>query len=85
MRNMLAAVGPLFASQMFHNREPIFIRRASRRQSADERHSSSTVGSQYAGLLMALIATLLTPIPFILFKWGPTLRKRSKVASQYTD
>ncbi|KAG7530192.1 hypothetical protein FFLO_05185 [Filobasidium floriforme] len=62
MRNMLAAVGPLFASQMFHN-----------------------MGSQYAGLLMALIATLLTPIPFILFKWGPTLRKRSKVASQYTD
>lgn len=43
------------------------------------------LGSQWAGLLMALIATLLTPIPFVLKHWGPQLRRRSKVASQYTD
>lgn len=43
------------------------------------------LGSQWAGLLMALLATLLTPIPFVLKRWGPQLRKRSKVASQYTD
>ncbi|KAI5303002.1 hypothetical protein KEM56_000134 [Ascosphaera pollenicola] len=38
------------------------------------------VGSQYAGLILALIATILTFIPFILFKYGPTLRARSKLA-----
>ncbi|KAJ5698137.1 hypothetical protein N7462_000142 [Penicillium macrosclerotiorum] len=39
------------------------------------------LGSQYAGLLLALIATLLTFIPFILFKFGPDLRARSKLAN----
>lgn len=39
------------------------------------------LGSQYAGLLLALIATLLTFIPFILYKFGPDLRARSKLAS----
>ncbi|KAJ5707903.1 hypothetical protein N7488_007704 [Penicillium malachiteum] len=39
------------------------------------------LGSQYAGLLLALIATALTFIPFILYKYGPALRARSKLAS----
>jgi MFS family permease len=39
------------------------------------------LGSQYAGLLLALIATLLTFIPFILYKFGPALRARSRLAS----
>ena len=39
------------------------------------------MGSQYAGLLLALVATLLTFIPFILFKFGPALRARSRLAS----
>lgn len=39
------------------------------------------LGSQYAGLLLALIATLLTLIPFVLYKYGPALRARSKLAS----
>lgn len=39
------------------------------------------LGSQYAGLLLALIATLLTFIPFVLYKFGPDLRARSKLAS----
>jgi MFS family permease len=39
------------------------------------------LGSQYAGLLLALVATLLTFIPFILFKFGPALRARSRLAS----
>ncbi|KAJ5109681.1 hypothetical protein N7532_002326 [Penicillium argentinense] len=39
------------------------------------------LGSQYAGLLLALIATLLTFIPFVLYKYGPALRARSKLAS----
>ena len=40
------------------------------------------MGSQYAGLLLALIATLLTFLPFILFKFGPQIRARSKLASE---
>ena len=39
------------------------------------------MGSQYAGLLLALVATVLTFIPFILFKFGPALRARSRLAS----
>lgn len=39
------------------------------------------LGSQWAGLLLALIATLLTLIPFVLYKYGPALRARSKLAS----
>jgi hypothetical protein len=85
MRNMLAAVGPLFASQMFHNSESFLMKTLLNTMLLIGLFDRAAVGSQYAGLLMALIATLLTPIPFILFKWGPTLRKRSKVASQYTD
>lgn len=38
------------------------------------------VGSQYAGLILALIATGLSLIPFVMFKFGPTLRARSKLA-----
>lgn len=41
----------------------------------------TNLGSQYAGLLLALIATLLTLIPFVLYKYGPALRARSKLAS----
>ncbi|KAJ5355655.1 Major facilitator superfamily domain general substrate transporter [Penicillium concentricum] len=39
------------------------------------------MGSQYAGLLLAMVATVLTFIPFILFKFGPALRARSRLAS----
>ncbi|KAJ5929797.1 hypothetical protein N7454_006747 [Penicillium verhagenii] len=39
------------------------------------------LGSQYAGLLLALVATLLTFIPFVLYKFGPELRARSRLAS----
>ncbi|KAJ5681436.1 uncharacterized protein N7477_001376 [Penicillium maclennaniae] len=39
------------------------------------------MGSQWAGLLLALIATLLTIIPYALFKYGPALRARSRLAS----
>lgn len=39
------------------------------------------VGSQYAGLILAIFGTLLTFIPFVMFKYGHILRKRSKLAS----
>lgn len=38
------------------------------------------VGSQYAGLILALVASALTLIPFVLFKFGPAIRARSKLA-----
>jgi len=43
------------------------------------------VGSQYAGLILALIACFLTLIPFVLFKYGPVLRGRSKLARKPAD
>ncbi|KAE9363572.1 MFS general substrate transporter [Stipitochalara longipes BDJ] len=39
------------------------------------------VGSQYAGLILAIAGTFLTFIPFVMFKYGHVLRKRSKLAS----
>ncbi|PWY71800.1 MFS transporter [Aspergillus sclerotioniger CBS 115572] len=42
----------------------------------------TNVGSQYAGLILALIATFLTLIPYVLFWYGPQLRARSKLASR---
>ncbi|KAL4913677.1 major facilitator superfamily domain-containing protein [Aspergillus aurantiobrunneus] len=39
------------------------------------------VGSQYAGLILAIAATALAMIPFAFFKWGPKIRARSKLAS----
>lgn len=38
------------------------------------------VGSQYAGLILAIVAVILTFIPFVLYKWGPMIRRRSKQA-----
>ncbi|PSR90316.1 fructose facilitator [Coniella lustricola] len=41
------------------------------------------VGSQYAGLILALFGTALSLIPFVFMKWGPQLRARSKLAKVY--
>jgi MFS family permease len=41
------------------------------------------VGSQYAGLILALFGTLLSLIPFVMFKYGHLLRARSKLAKEY--
>lgn len=43
----------------------------------------TNVGSQYAGLIMAILATILTFIPYIFFKYGHVLRARSKRALVY--
>ncbi|GIC92917.1 MFS transporter [Aspergillus udagawae] len=42
------------------------------------------VGSQYAGLLLAVVAMLLTLIPFVFYWYGPRLRARSKLAAGIT-
>ncbi|TLD34470.1 multidrug resistance protein [Venturia nashicola] len=41
------------------------------------------LGSQWAGLLLSILATLLTFIPFVFFKYGHLLRARSKLARVY--
>ncbi|KAM0270830.1 hypothetical protein ACHAPA_003312 [Fusarium lateritium] len=38
------------------------------------------VGSQYAGLILAIFGTVLSLIPFVMFKYGYKLRARSKLA-----
>ncbi|KAI5293379.1 hypothetical protein KEM52_005594 [Ascosphaera acerosa] len=38
------------------------------------------VGSQYAGLILACVSAILSIIPFVLFKYGPALRARSRLA-----
>lgn len=39
-----------------------------------------SLGSQWAGLLLSLVAVVLSFIPFVMFKFGPRLRERSKLA-----
>lgn len=41
------------------------------------------LGSQYAGLLLSLIGTVLSMIAFVMFKFGPALRARSKRARHF--
>jgi MFS family permease len=41
------------------------------------------VGSQYAGLILAIFGTFLSLIPFVMFKYGHLLRARSKLAKVY--
>jgi MFS family permease len=41
------------------------------------------LGSQWAGLLLSLVGTLLSMIAFVMFKFGPTLRAKSKRARQF--
>lgn len=62
MRNMLAAVTPLFGSQMFNG-----------------------MGVQWAGLLLSLVSLAITPLPFILYFKGRTIREKSKNAASNRD
>jgi len=56
-RNGMAAVFPLFTSQMYN-----------------------ALGFQWASTLFGCIAVLLAAVPFVLFFWGPEIRKRSRFA-----
>ncbi|KAG6907781.1 hypothetical protein DXG01_007388 [Tephrocybe rancida] len=40
------------------------------------------MGFQYAGLLLALIACVITPIPFVFFWYGGRIRGRSRMANK---
>ena len=45
----------------------------------------SHLGNQWAASLLAFLAVLLVPIPFILEKYGRALRLRSPWAKQHMD
>ncbi|KAK0129030.1 hypothetical protein ONS95_000970 [Cadophora gregata] len=47
--------------------------------------SFHNVGSQYAGLILAILGTLLTFIPLVMFRYGHKLRERSKLASSQKE
>lgn len=40
------------------------------------------MGFQWAGLLLALIATVIAPIPFVFYRYGERVRERSARATQ---
>lgn len=40
------------------------------------------VGSQYAGLILAIVGTSLSLIPFVMYRYGPAMRARSKLAQK---
>ncbi|KAM3459311.1 hypothetical protein NHJ6243_007058 [Beauveria neobassiana] len=42
------------------------------------------LGIQWAGTLLGCIALLLAPIPFVFYKWGASIRGRSKIAPTFS-
>ncbi|KAI1639138.1 major facilitator superfamily protein [Biscogniauxia mediterranea] len=49
------------------------------------RHLFSSLGYQWGASLLALLAVVLVPIPFVLARQGPTLRRKSPWASQHMN
>lgn len=45
----------------------------------------ASLGTQWAGTVIAGLACLLAPIPFILERYGPSLRARSPFAFEHED
>ena len=43
----------------------------------------NNLGFQAASSLLGGIATVLTLVPWVLVKWGPKIRARSKIASAF--
>lgn len=43
------------------------------------------LGYRWAGSLLGFLALLLMPIPFVLARWGRTLRKKSPWAREHMD
>ncbi|KAK8030047.1 hypothetical protein PG993_011338 [Apiospora rasikravindrae] len=45
----------------------------------------TSLGYQWGASLLALLAVVLIPIPFVLVRYGPTIRRKSPWASQHLD
>lgn len=43
------------------------------------------LGAEWASSLVGFVALLLMPIPFVLYKFGPALRNRSRYAPTKSD
>ncbi|KZP32502.1 MFS multidrug transporter-like protein [Athelia psychrophila] len=48
-------------------------------------HMYNTLGYEWASSLLGFLSLLLVPIPFVLFRHGPALRKRSPWVAQHVD
>lgn len=42
------------------------------------------LGIQWAGTLLGCVALVLAPIPFVFYKWGASIRAKSKVAPTFS-
>jgi hypothetical protein len=82
MRSEIAATVPLWVIQMFVSRTLAFPSHhpISSLLCSSVYDSQHNMGFQYAGLLLALIACVIAPIPFLFFFKGEAVRKRSKRA-----
>lgn len=49
------------------------------------RHLFQRLGYQWGGSLLAFLSIALIPIPFVLARYGPAIRRRSPWASQHMD
>ncbi|KAK7999146.1 polyamine transporter [Apiospora marii] len=45
----------------------------------------TSLGYQWGASLLALLAVVLVPIPFVLIRYGPTIRRKSPWASQHLE
>lgn len=43
------------------------------------------VGSQYAGLILSIVSAFLTVLPYVLYKYGPVIRAKSKRACVFGE
>lgn len=81
MRSLAGASVPLWVTQMFVS----IVSRTSRHPQASNPDLSipqHNMGFQYAGLLLALVACAISPIPFLFFYKGGEVRKRSSRATK---
>jgi hypothetical protein len=75
LRYTLGAVFPLFAIQSKHSLR-IHTRFRSHSLTLDEVYERLGIG--WATSLLGFLSLLMLPIPWILYKWGPDIRKRSQ-------
>jgi hypothetical protein len=82
MRSLAGATVPLWVTQMFVSirRTLHFVEKST--ESDFFRFSQHNMGFQYAGLLLALIACVIAPIPFLFYFKGGAVRMRSSRATK---
>lgn len=80
MRSLVASSVPLWVTQMFVSwPRLLWFQKLPADNGVCIQHN---MGFQYAGLLLALIACAISPIPFLFFFKGEAVRKRSSRATK---